>query len=109
MPTYEYACARCGQHVEVFQRFSEESLTTCGACGGELRKVFHPAGIHFKGSGFYSTDNRSKVNTATEAKPSESKPSEGKKPEAKKPEAKKPEAKKPEGGTPSSAGAKESA
>jgi len=59
MPTYEYACTRCGQHVEVFQRLSEEPLKTCGVCGGQLRKVFHPAGILFKGSGFYSTDNRS--------------------------------------------------
>ena len=60
MPTYEYACTQCGQHVEVFQRLSEEPLTTCGACGGPLRKVFHPAGIVFKGSGFYATDSRSK-------------------------------------------------
>ncbi|MGZ4109213.1 MAG: FmdB family zinc ribbon protein [Actinomycetota bacterium] len=60
MPTYEYACTQCGQHVEVFQRLSEEPLTTCGACGGALRKVFHPAGIVFKGSGFYATDSRSK-------------------------------------------------
>jgi putative FmdB family regulatory protein len=60
MPTYEYACTRCGQHVEVFQHLSEPPLETCGACGGPLRKVFHPAGIVFKGSGFYSTDSRSK-------------------------------------------------
>jgi putative FmdB family regulatory protein len=60
MPTYEYACTQCGQHVEVFQRLSEEPLATCGACGGPLRKVFHPAGIVFKGSGFYATDSRSK-------------------------------------------------
>jgi putative FmdB family regulatory protein len=59
MPTYEYECTSCGQHIEVFQRISEDPLTTCGACGGPLRKVFHPAGIVFKGSGFYSTDNRS--------------------------------------------------
>jgi putative FmdB family regulatory protein len=58
MPTYEYACVDCGTHVEVFQRFADESLTTCGLCGGRLRKVFHPAGILFKGSGFYRTDNR---------------------------------------------------
>jgi len=49
----------CGQHIEVFQRISEEPLTTCGVCGGPLRKVFHPAGIVFKGSGFYATDSRS--------------------------------------------------
>jgi putative FmdB family regulatory protein len=60
MPTYEYACTRCGQHVEVFQRLSEPPLETCAACGGPLRKVFHPAGIVFKGSGFYATDSRSK-------------------------------------------------
>jgi putative FmdB family regulatory protein len=60
MPTYEYACTRCGQHVEVFQRLSEAPLQTCGACGGPLRKVFHPAGIVFKGSGFYATDSRAK-------------------------------------------------
>ncbi len=64
MPTYEYACTQCGQHIEVFQRMADASLTTCGACGGALRKVFHPAGIMFKGSGFYSTDNRSKSETA---------------------------------------------
>ncbi|HET9248474.1 MAG TPA: FmdB family zinc ribbon protein [Actinomycetota bacterium] len=61
MPTYEYECTACGQHIEVFQRFSEDPLTTCGVCGGRLRKVFHPAGIVFKGSGFYATDSRSKA------------------------------------------------
>jgi putative FmdB family regulatory protein len=65
MPTYEYGCTRCGQHVEVFQRITEDPLTICGACGGPLRKVFHPAGIVFKGSGFYATDNRSKTKTST--------------------------------------------
>jgi putative FmdB family regulatory protein len=65
MPTYEYECTACGQRIEVFQRFSEDPLETCGACGGALRKVFHPAGIVFKGSGFYATDNRSKPKTST--------------------------------------------
>jgi putative FmdB family regulatory protein len=59
MPTYEYECTSCGQHIEVFQRISEDPLTTCGVCGAALRKVFHPAGIVFKGSGFYATDSRS--------------------------------------------------
>jgi putative FmdB family regulatory protein len=58
VPTYEYACSSCGTHVEVVQRFSDEPLTECGVCGGPLRKVFHPAGILFKGSGFYATDSR---------------------------------------------------
>jgi putative FmdB family regulatory protein len=59
VPTYEYACLDCGNHVEVYQRFSDEPLSVCGVCGGALRKVFHPAGILFKGSGFYATDSRS--------------------------------------------------
>jgi putative FmdB family regulatory protein len=63
MPTYEYECTVCGQHIEVFQRFSEDPLTTCGVCGGTLRKVFHPAGIVFKGSGFYATDSRAKASS----------------------------------------------
>ena len=67
MPTYEYACTKCGQHVEVFQRLSEPPLTECGVCRGPLRKVFHPVGIVFKGSGFYATDNRSKPKTSSSA------------------------------------------
>ena len=60
MPTYEYACQDCGEHLEVVQSFKEEALTVCGACGGRLRKVFSAAGIIFKGSGYYVTDSRGK-------------------------------------------------
>ena len=59
MPTYEYACKSCGQHLEVVQSFMDDALTECPACGGTLRKVFGNIGITFKGSGFYRTDNRS--------------------------------------------------
>lgn len=62
MPTYEYACTSCGQHVEVVQSMTAEPLRTCGACGGQLRKVFSPIGIVFKGSGFYRTDSRAAGN-----------------------------------------------
>ena len=58
MPTYEYACKQCGEHVEVVQSFYDDPLTTCEHCGGELRKVFGNIGIVFKGSGFYKTDSR---------------------------------------------------
>lgn len=58
MPTYEYACRACGEHVEVVQSFRDDPLTTCGLCGGALRKVFSAAGIVFKGSGYYVTDSR---------------------------------------------------
>jgi len=59
MPTYEYRCNSCGEHLEVVQSFSDKPLTKCPNCGGQLRKVFSPVGIVFKGSGFYKTDNRS--------------------------------------------------
>lgn len=58
MPTYQYACTACGEPLEVVQKFSDEALTECPACGGRLRKVFSAAGIIFKGSGFYRTDSR---------------------------------------------------
>src|SRR5262245_19768027 len=79
MPTYEYECTSCGQHVEVFQHFSEDPLATCGVCGGKLRKVFHPAGIVFKGSGFYATDSRSgaKSGSKRDGESGSSSPSEG--------------------------------
>ena len=60
MPTYEYRCTNCGEHLEVVQSFTDEPLGECPNCGKKvLRKVFSPVGIVFKGSGFYKTDNRS--------------------------------------------------
>jgi putative FmdB family regulatory protein len=59
VPTYQYACTECKDRLEVVQRFSDDPLTVCGACGGKLRKVFSPVGIVFKGSGFYRNDSRS--------------------------------------------------
>jgi putative FmdB family regulatory protein len=59
VPTYEYACAECGERLEAVQKFSDDPLTECPACQGRLRKVFSPVGIVFKGSGFYRTDSRS--------------------------------------------------
>jgi putative FmdB family regulatory protein len=58
LPTYEYACRSCGSKLEVVQSFTDDALTTCGECGGPLRKVFGAVGIAFKGSGFYKTDSR---------------------------------------------------
>ncbi|HVF74798.1 MAG TPA: FmdB family zinc ribbon protein [Acidimicrobiales bacterium] len=58
MPTYEYACKSCGEHLEIVQSFKDDPLTTCPTCSGELRKVFGSIGIAFKGSGFYKTDSR---------------------------------------------------
>ena len=58
MPTYEYQCRTCGHHFERVQRFSDAPLTECPQCSGEVRRVIHPAGIVFKGSGWYITDSR---------------------------------------------------
>src|SRR5438034_11259896 len=87
MPTYEYACRDCGEHVEVVQSFRDEPLSVCPACGGALRKVFSPVGVVLKGSGFYRNDSRpapksesggEKAGAATSESKSEGK-SEGKK------------------------------
>jgi putative FmdB family regulatory protein len=58
VPTYEYSCKSCGEHLEVVQSFKDDALTVCPNCGGELRKVFGSIGIVFKGSGFYKNDSR---------------------------------------------------
>jgi putative FmdB family regulatory protein len=67
MPTYEYACTTCDEHVEVVQSFKDEPLTECPACGGPLRKVFAPIGVVFKGSGFYKTDSRTSTKSSKAA------------------------------------------
>ncbi len=56
MPIYEYECRKCGHKVEIFSRAGEDPLRDCIVCHGPIKKVFHPAGIIFKGSGFYTTD-----------------------------------------------------
>ena len=68
MPTYQYACTKCGHQLEAVQSFSDAALTVCPECEGGLRKVYSAVGIVFKGSGFYRTDSRadkSKAPTAT--------------------------------------------
>jgi putative FmdB family regulatory protein len=62
MPLYDYRCRSCDHELEVQQSINDDALTTCPECGGELRKVFSPVGISFKGSGFYRNDARSSSN-----------------------------------------------
>jgi len=66
MPTYEYRCRNCGHTFDVVQAMSDETLTVCPVCGGELRKVFAPPAISFKGSGFYATDHGKKSKSGGE-------------------------------------------
>jgi putative FmdB family regulatory protein len=67
MPIYEYKCEN-GHVFDVMQKLSEDPLTTCVECGAPVRKVLHPVGISFKGSGFYSTDYSKKRTNETATK-----------------------------------------
>jgi len=58
VPTYVYECDSCEHRFEERQGFNDDPLTECPRCGGTVRRVFHPAPIIFKGSGFYVTDSR---------------------------------------------------
>ena len=93
MPTYEYACSTCGHRFDVRQSFSEDPITDCTVCGANVRRVLYPAGVIFKGSGWYATDSRkgsashsssssaeseSSPNSSSESKPSDSKPEKAK-------------------------------
>jgi putative FmdB family regulatory protein len=60
MPIYEYRCAN-GHTFEVIQSMSDEPVATCEVCGAPVERVFHPVAVHFKGSGFYSTDYGNKA------------------------------------------------
>lgn len=81
MPTYEYKCETCGNLFEVFQSIKEDALESCPKCGKSIKRLIGGGmGIFFKGSGFYSTDNRSgsaikeKTSETAEGSSSEKKP-----------------------------------
>jgi putative FmdB family regulatory protein len=59
MPIYEYRCTN-GHTFEVIQSMSDDPVETCEVCGAPVERVFHPVAVHFKGSGFYSTDYKGK-------------------------------------------------
>jgi putative FmdB family regulatory protein len=98
MPLYEYQCSKCGEKIEVLQKFSDEPLKRHKGCRGALHKLVSAAGLQFKGSGWYVNDyaakssgnsegksesnsdskSESKTESKTESKSSESKSSESK-------------------------------
>lgn len=58
MPIYEYKCANCGK-FEKLQKISEDPIEVCPTCGGSVRRIISKnVGVVFKGSGFYTTDNK---------------------------------------------------
>ncbi len=81
MPVYTYRCESCGIQFDRHQSFHDEPLKRCPECNkNSLRKVYTPAGIVFKGSGWYATDHRSPSGTSrankTEGKESSAAPAE---------------------------------
>ena len=77
MPIYEYQCDICRCRFERRQRFDEEPIAMCPECQGKARRVIHSVPIIFKGSGFYTTDNR-KGEISEPAKSNKKLASEGK-------------------------------
>lgn len=86
MPTYGYKCHDCKEEFDVLQKINDDPVSECPRCSGPVRRVFHPVGIIFKGSGFYSTDNRrgesEKAKPAEKETPAPDKASKEKKPSA---------------------------
>lgn len=56
MPTYEYKCGDCSHQFERFQKMSDDPVTDCESCGGLVQRILFPVAVHFKGTGFYTTD-----------------------------------------------------
>jgi len=67
MPIYEYRCQN-DHRFEVLQKFADDPIAECEVCGAPAQRVLHPVAIHFKGSGFYSTDYGRKKKTGSDAK-----------------------------------------
>jgi putative FmdB family regulatory protein len=85
MPIYEYRCQN-GHTFEVIQRMSDDPVTSCEVCEAPVERVFHPVAVHFKGSGFYTTDYAAKSKAAASDGDSGKKDSggdSGKQPESK--------------------------
>ena len=72
MPIYGYRCEQCGHELEVMQSISEAPLRVCPNCMGPLRKLIYPAGIIFKGSGYYTTDYKGAGKSTTDGEGSSS-------------------------------------
>ncbi|MDX6551988.1 MAG: hypothetical protein QOH74_476 [Gaiellales bacterium] len=67
MPIYEYRCEN-DHRFEALQKFADEPIASCEVCGAPAQRVLHPVAIHFKGSGFYSTDYGRGKKSASESK-----------------------------------------
>ena len=80
MPIYEYECENCGRHLEVWQKITDDPLTTCEACGGKLHKLISQSSFILKGTGWYVTDYARKGQKSSSREESSGKTSEKKEP-----------------------------
>jgi putative FmdB family regulatory protein len=72
VPIYEYRCPN-GHTFELFQKMADPPAETCVTCGeGPVEKLLFPVAVHFKGSGFYSTDYGSRKSKAKDSETSTS-------------------------------------
>jgi putative FmdB family regulatory protein len=77
MPTYSYECQACGTKFDQYQKFEDKPITKCPNCKrNKVRRVFTPASIVFKGSGWYKTDSRTKSTSTARGEKSDDKPAE---------------------------------
>jgi putative FmdB family regulatory protein len=83
MPIYEYRCTN-GHEFEVFQAMADEPVSACQVCGASVERIFRPVAVHFKGSGFYTTDYARKA--ASTSSSDGAKDSSDSKPESKSPD-----------------------
>jgi putative FmdB family regulatory protein len=67
VPTYDYRCRDCGHEIEIIHSMLEDGPDACDRCRGPLLRVLHPAGVIFRGSGFYVTDSRAARGDGTSA------------------------------------------
>lgn len=74
MPIYGYRCGNCGHQFEVLQRISDEPMKVCPKCQGKLTKMLYPAGVIFKGSGYYTTDYKGSSHSGSSSNGSSSSP-----------------------------------
>ncbi|MBI4844029.1 MAG: zinc ribbon domain-containing protein [Nitrospirae bacterium] len=75
MPVYEYKCKKCKKVFEILQKITDEPLSKCGECGGEMKKLITKTSFVLKGGGWYATDypSESRKKAMDEAKPKDSK------------------------------------
>jgi putative FmdB family regulatory protein len=74
MPLYDYKCTNCATIREIRHGFNESHDEPCPQCGAALQRVFNPAPIVFKGTGFYVTDSRPKDSSSSSAPEKKSEP-----------------------------------